>query len=223
MAGSDDEYYTVPIKDQRVFGAGIKRKRVPFVAASESLPAQPSSTCGLTVAQRYLATVGLADDTRRSASAPPAVQDALESKATTCGICKLRIEGDDVRQATRHESSLAHQICLQHSHGASHIDRTRKGLSFLQAYGWDPDSRQGLGSSGEGRLYPIKPKEKRDTAGLGVDFKMLKAGKLPKKPAERLNAKQVRKQEEDGRKRKERLQRIFTTNDDVVKYLGELG
>ena len=43
----DDEDYFVPLEDQRVFGAGIKRKRVPFVRAAGDLhttaPSAPTS------------------------------------------------------------------------------------------------------------------------------------------------------------------------------------
>ena len=31
----DEEDYFLPLEDQRVFGAGIRRKRVPFVRSSE--------------------------------------------------------------------------------------------------------------------------------------------------------------------------------------------
>ena len=221
MTESDDEFYTIPIKDQRVFGAGIKRKRVPFVAASASTsatsPSTPSSTAR-SVAERYLSIVGVAPETERSTSAPPALEAAEKVWAATCDICNQPITAGAT--AVPHEASLAHQVCLEHSHGPSHVDRQRKGLSYLQSYGWDPDSRKGLGASGGGRLYPVKAKEKRDTVGLGVDVKAVKAREVRK--AERVGAKEVRKKEEEERKRKERIQRMFTTNDDVLKYLGDL-
>ncbi|KAF2094842.1 hypothetical protein NA57DRAFT_15165, partial [Rhizodiscina lignyota] len=215
---SDDEFYTIPIKDQRVFGAGIKRKRVPFVAASSpatSATATPP-TSARSIAERYLSIVGVGPEAERSVSAPPTVGPVEEAELAKCDICNRPIDDDST--AVPHEASLAHQVCLEHSHGPSHIDRQRKGLSYLQAYGWNPDSRQGLGASGEGRLYPVKPKEKRDTVGLGVDIKALKAGKVAQK-VERLNAKEVRQREANDKKRKDRIQKMFTANDDVERYL----
>ncbi|KAH7054516.1 hypothetical protein B0J12DRAFT_570784 [Macrophomina phaseolina] len=199
MSDSDDETYTIPIKDQRYFGAGLKRKRVKFVPASSLATHQPTSS-GSAISDLYLSIVGAATE-----SAPPS--PAPEN----CDICKLPLgEG--------HESSLAHQVCLQHSHPPSAIERSRKGLSFLQAQGWDPDSRKGLGKGGEGILYPIKLKEKKDTVGLGMHVPKNGA---PKARVEKLGAKEVRRNEEQGKKRREQLQRMFYMNDDVLRYLGE--
>lgn len=115
-------------------------------------------------------------------------------------------------------------MCLKHSHPPSAIDRTRKGLSYLEAYGWDPDGRTGLGASGEGILYPIKANEKRDTVGLGVKTKPAKnAESLVKKKPDKFDAGRVRKMEDEGKKKREKLQQMFYQNDDVLRYLGELG
>lgn len=59
MADSDEEYYEVPLRDQKYFGAGIKRKRVNFVPSSTSNDsaghgAKPSS---VSASERYLAVV----------------------------------------------------------------------------------------------------------------------------------------------------------------------
>lgn len=222
MPPSDDEYYTVPIKDQRVFGAGLKRKRVPFIPASSTPDpttnaSTPSSTAS--AAERYLFIVGLSREPERSLSAPPALE-VKDLEPAKCDICNQPIQNEE--RAVPHEASLAHQICLEHSHPPSHIDRQGKGFRMVSAYGWDPDERKGLGASGEGRLYPIQAKEKRDTVGLGVKLKDLKAKGAPKK-VEKLNAKQVRKQYQADRKKRQSVQKMFTANDDVLKHLGSLG
>ncbi|KAK0659904.1 hypothetical protein DIS24_g3718 [Lasiodiplodia hormozganensis] len=214
MSASDDETYTIPIKDQRYFGAGLKRKRVKFVPASS--PATPqSSASGPEVSDLYLSIVGGAKkDGSSSAQSTPEASGATVASASAperCPVCDLPL-------AEGHESSLAHQVCVQHSHPPSAIERSRKGLSFLQAHGWDPDSRKGLGKGGEGILHPIKLKEKNDTVGLGMKVPKNAA---PKAKVEKLNAKEVRKNEEQAKRRKEQLQRLFYSSDDVLRYLGE--
>ncbi|CRL29407.1 D111/G-patch [Penicillium camemberti] len=146
-----------------------------------------------------------------------------------CEVCKLPIPkatADATDQNPRpHESSLAHQICLTHSHPPSHLDRTRSGLRYLSTYGWDPDSRLGLGASGrEGIREPIKPRAKHGTAGLGTGLDR-DGDPLPPKPppvkVQKLNAKQVRNKIAEDKKRAERIRKAFYQNDEVLKYLGE--
>lgn len=97
---------------------------------------------------------------------------------------------------------------------------------MLQSYGWDPDQRIGLGASGEGILHPIKPKEKRDTVGLGVGREDETQGKKqsrqkePPKRVEKLGAGKIRKMEVEGQKRDEKLREMFYASEDVEKYLG---
>lgn len=112
---------------------------------------------------------------------------------------------------------------MVHSHPPSHLDRNNIGLKYLTSHGWDPDSRQGLGVGGAGIRIPVKAKEKNDTIGIGIDSS--KHGRQLAAPAitKRLNAKQVRRLEEEDKKRREKLQRMFYQNDDVAKYLGEDG
>lgn len=237
MSASDDETYEIPIKDQRYFGAGLKRKRVKFVPASSSATAQPTAPGnGPSVSDIYLSIVGgggggkkpepasessgsgsSSNSSTQASSTPEAeaeVVTAVSAPASpapeVCDVCRLPL-------MQGHQSTLAHQVCLQHSHPPSAIERSRKGLSFLQAQGWDPDSRQGLGKGGEGILHPIKLKEKKDTVGLGMHIPKY----APKPKVEKLNAKQVRKSEEKDKKRKEQLQKLFYSNDDVLRYLGE--
>lgn len=234
MTDSDDEYYTVPLKDQRYFGAGIKRKRVNFVPSSTSESATPTSHAtpsSLSASERYLSIVF-----PKSSSEPPSIppsssdQCVKSSKETpaqkeprTCDVCKTTFIGDEAL----HCSSLVHQIALPHSHPPSALDRKRKGLSILQSYGWNPDERRGLGAQREGILHPIKAKEKHDTVGLGVNYHddepTLKKKKRPvekPKPVERLDAGKIRKLEKETKKKDERLRNMFYANDEVEKYLG---
>ncbi|KAL1977387.1 hypothetical protein VTN31DRAFT_246 [Thermomyces dupontii] len=276
----DDEYF-VPSADQRVFGAGIKRKRVAFVrpssdatlttTATSSNESEEASSPGSRVADQYLAIVmgkkkkkdegadHPQDGTVTPASTEPnkAAESSPDSKSSTgegiriCEVCKVPLpseeestsateeEDDDstsstgksrgrARRATPHEASLVHQICLEHVHPPSHLDRTRHGMRYLTSYGWDPDSRRGLGASGEGILYPIKAKPKHDTIGLGVDPEEIAAMEVRRKQREeerakqrqKLNAKQARQSYAADRKKAERLRELFYRNDDIEKYLG---
>ncbi|KAL1646937.1 hypothetical protein SLS58_003073 [Diplodia intermedia] len=203
MSTSDDETYTIPIKDQRYFGAGLKRTRVKFVPASSPATLQPSAS-GPAVSDLYSSIVGGGRNTE-----PRPEQGSSSSsggggggggssggqghaqstpEAERCAICNLPL-------AEGHESSLAHQ-----------------------AHGWDPDGRKGLGKGGEGILHPIKLKKKRDTVGLGCDVPKNASKHKVEKP---LNAKETRQSEEALKKRHQRLQNLFYKSDDVLRYLGE--
>ncbi|KAL4821112.1 hypothetical protein BDW67DRAFT_180658 [Aspergillus spinulosporus] len=245
----EDEDYFLPLEDQRVFGAGITRKRVPFVRSSElstltSAPATPTAT-GASIANTYLSivmpkeaissststttTVPTSDspsttshpaadtaDTAdgRSHSAPP------PTPSQTCEVCHLPLSSS-IAADKPHESSLAHQVCLTHSHPPSHLDRTRRGLRYLESYGWDPDSRLGLGATGEGIREPLKGKVKADTVGLGAVLPSPVSGqKKTRDKVQKLNAKQVRKGHLDAKKKGEKLQEMFYQDDDVLRYLG---
>lgn len=261
----DDEDYYLPLQDQRVFGAGIRRKRVPFVRSSEhelstinterpsSIPPGPS------IADTYLSIVlkkknnstspstpthhevsapvrstHSAPPTSEAISPPPPAPTSKTERTDHCEICNLPISSEpgsdtntDTSTSRPHEASLAHQVCLQHSHPPSHLDRTRAGLRYLSNYGWDPDSRLGLGATGrEGILEPLKGRIKRDTAGLGTGLdadgdRLRAAPPPPKKKVEKLNAKQARKGAVEARKRGEKLRKMFFQSDEVLKYLGE--
>ena len=87
----------------------------------------------------------------------------------------------------------------------------------------------GLGANGEGMLFPLVPKEKRDKLGLGVDRKAeerrkkLVNGVGVARPGEvKLDAGKMRKLEKGDRRKHDKLQRMFYGNDEVEKYLGEL-
>ncbi|GAB7338655.1 hypothetical protein MBLNU457_5386t1 [Dothideomycetes sp. NU457] len=247
MAEYEKDEYEVPLRDQRYFGAGLKRKRVQFVASTEStsLPdtSRPSGTSDLSASERYLAIVmKKAESTPSTVSAVQIAsatdsfksdqedkkqqhqptgresQEAIES----CAVCRLPIAAS---QAHAHGSSIAHQVCLPHTYPPSSIDRQRKGLDYLQSYGWDPDQRVGLGTTGEGILHPIKAKEKRDRTGLGVETENeprpgKKKTEPKRKPVQRLDAGKIRKLDAEGRKKDKQMRDLFYRNDEVEKYLG---
>lgn len=240
----EKDEYLIPLQDQRVFGAGIKRKRVAFVpAVSSSNPLLLSTSTN--VGERYLSIVfpsneaTLSNDTKKkpaisensgSGSSPSSncaiEEDSQETcrNGSICQVCNL-----PVRDAAStgvsfkpHQALIAHQVCLPHSPPPSHLDRNRQGLKYLSSYGWDPDSRLGLGAAGDGIRAPIKVKIKNDTLGLGV--KRLKEGNAAKQPPaklQKLDAKQVRNQELRARKRVQGLQEMFYRHDDVERYLGD--
>ncbi|PYI15010.1 hypothetical protein BO99DRAFT_393519 [Aspergillus violaceofuscus CBS 115571] len=241
----EEEDYFLPLEDQRVFGAGIRRKRVPFVRSSDPdlhttdsalrRNAAPSTetTTGATIANKYLSIV-------LSKSATPTPAPALtpdNPNSQICEICNLPLTASSsssssqtktptAESSTRpHEASLAHQLCLTHSHPPSHLDRTRPGLRYLAAYGWDPDSRLGLGAPGrEGIRAPVKGKLKVDTVGLRrVVGGQEQAGGRGSGSAkiQKLNAKEVRRGQVDARKRGERLRELFYRDERVLRYLGE--
>ena len=233
---TDDDEYFLPLEDQRVFGAGIKRKRVPFVPSSEtslhstslSAPATPgpfsSSKSGTSVADKYLSIVLSSGKPTDGNTTTPDNDDASKDTPTTttattvtCDICNLPLSS---KHPHPHESSLAHQLSLPHSHPPSSIDRSRVGYKYLSAYGWDPDSRRGLGAAGQGIRVPLKTRGKNDTVGLGVRVPKGE-GRVVKKMERKLGAKEVRRMEEEGKKRGERLREMFYRGEEVVKYLGE--
>lgn len=258
-AMSDEDTYEIPLQDQRVFGAGIKRQRVRFVPSSSSSSNEPASasTPAKSVSDLYLSLV-LPQATPSSeiraqpvlpAPSPSSLAKAglptpcsMETSAPEiCGICRLPLESTDPTTTSipketipecadvevqlslpkyrPHEASLAHQVCLQHSHPPSHLDRNRKGLAYLSAYGWDPDARRGLGAEGQGIQFPIKTKSKDDKLGIGV---------VPPKPGEirknerpqMLDAGKVRKLQERDRRKGEKLRDMFYRSEDVERYLG---
>lgn len=256
---SDDDSYEIPLQDQRVFGAGIKRKRVKFVPSTSSTGTAPPNTKqnAKSISDLYLSLVlpKEASPTEVSAQTSPksssisqvssegnrASEDSTDGPGL-CDICRLPlVSSDDMKIATvtrrsstdtiqpnqhqpprprPHEASLAHQVCLTHSHPPSHLDRNRKGLTYLSAYGWDPDARLGLGAKGQGIQYPIKAKAKDDKMGIGVVLPEERE-RLKKRKLEKLDAGKVRKLYETDKRKGERLREMFYRNDDVERYLGK--
>lgn len=226
MAAEEDEYI-IPLQDQRVFGAGIKRKRVQFVPQSTaSTPATakiPSE--GKLVGDTYLSIVlpstSETTDTELNPSCEANLQTTAARDGSYCRICNLPIRQSEFQgtQLKPHEASLAHQVCLTHSHPPSSLDRHHKGLQYLSAYGWDPDSRLGLGASGEGLRFPIKSTPKHDTVGLGVKLPAKDKKQVIKKQ-QSLNAKQVRRMDDEGKGQSRRLHEMFYQNEELNRYLG---
>lgn len=228
MADDADDEYCIPLVDQRVFGAGIKRKRIAFVPA-ENIECPISSTAKPSNAgSRYLSIVmnKPSSNAARATGPDSGAPDAQEAP-TTCEICAQKVlEGSGVLNS--HETSIAHQLCLKHSHPPSHLDRSHVGLKYLQEYGWDPDAQLGLGARKEGIRIPIKAKPKNDSAGLGLlhsdeeDMDRARQKRKPK-PGEaqgvKLNAKEVRRMEEEKGRRTEHLRRSVY-GEDLSPYLG---
>lgn len=220
-----DEPEEVPLQHRRPFGSGLKRKRVVFVPASSSnpnsidgtKPSEPSKS----VSDIYLSIVLPKEEATKAVS----THDTSVAKPDLCDICKLPMDEDSKAASTErassrpHEASIAHQVCMSHSHPPSALDRSRMGLGVLQAQGWDPDGRAGLGASQQGISFPIKARPKNDTLGLGVKVPKVIATKKKEKP-QLLDAKKVRKMVADDKKHHEKLRHQFYGNPDVEKYLG---
>lgn len=240
---SDDDEYEIPLQDQRIFGAGIKRKRVKFVPSStpSSNVISSSTRSARSIADSYLNLVLSKTPSAASQAidAQPSQSGLLVAQSDapmqTCEVCSLPLTAlDDAAQCSEendssspkpkarpHEASLAHQVCLAHSHPPSHLDRNRKGLAVLSSYGWDPDARLGLGASGQGIQFPIKTKEKNNKLGIGVVVpKDKELAKLKKVKAVKLDAGKIRKLAEQDKMRTEKLRESFYRSDDVERYLG---
>lgn len=230
MADADEDYF-LPLQDQRVFGAGIKRKRIAFIPASTSDPAinTTDSKTSCSVGSRYLAIVlpkSAADVDAQNHQSHCPQQEPSNRTGETCTVCDQSLSSaDSTTSLTSHESSIAHQVCLQHSHPPSHLSREHVGLKYLSNYGWDPDSGKGLGPRQEGIRIPIKAKEKKDTVGLREvdDDEQIQKKKTLKVMREekvtKLNAKEVRLREMDAKKRAEKLRQSLY-GPDLERYLG---
>jgi hypothetical protein len=218
-----DDPAEIPLQHKRAFGSGLRRKQVVFVPASSSdpdtvekrKPQEPSKS----ISDIYLSIV-LPEEAGKDASS----DNEVASSSDVCEVCKLplragsKVVGEEELPARPHEASIAHQVCLTHSHPPSALDRSRMGLGVLQAQGWDPDARTGLGALNQGISFPIKPKPKHDTLGLGTEVPK-DITKKKEKP-QVLNARKVRKMAAEDKKRHERLQHQLFGNREVEKYLG---
>ncbi|KAL1876338.1 hypothetical protein VTK73DRAFT_9581 [Phialemonium thermophilum] len=225
----------IPLQHKRPFGSGLRRNEIAFVPASDGdLNTSDETTKTKKPAQNisdlYLSVV-LPNEKSRSVS-PQIGHDqgsASNTPLQVCPVCKLPLsEGRDtaddslsgvaLHPKTAHELSLAHQVCLSHSHPPSALDRSRMGLAYLEAYGWDPDARVGLGAAQQGIQFPIKPTPKDDTLGLGAVIPK-DVPKKKEKP-QQLDAGKVRKKALEDKKKTERLHRYFYSDRDLEKYLG---
>lgn len=230
MSSGDEGEYVIPLKDQSVFGAGVKRKKIDFVPSKGDgqHPASASTVQG--AGDRYLSIV--LNRLKPTSSTEANNDQDLSNLPTTgnpiCKICRLPIKNKvkeaELDSSKPHETSLAHQLCLEHSHPPSHLDRTRQGLRYLSSYGWDPDARLGLGATGTGIRIPIKPKPKNDTMGLGlVVAPSSHKNKVAKPAVKKLDAKKTRNAEARAKREGEKLRNMFYEREDVERYLGSGG
>jgi hypothetical protein len=211
----DADISTAPFVEHAGYGRGLWKHPINFVAATPDVPTQARQPInGRTMAEKYLAIMFPNGQPTPKPGAYP-----------LCGICSEPVKESDHRI---HYLTPAHQAALPRAPIPSSIDRTRMGLKYLEAYGFDVDARVGLGASGQGMLFPLVPKEKRDKLGLGVNKKTdkTKTGRdasSVRVGGVRLDAGKIRKLAKAEKKKHENLQRMFYGNDEVEKYLGELG
>lgn len=235
---SDEEYEEaedVPLHHLKPFGSGLRRNEIKFVPASNedsTITQQTNSkSSGLNVRDFYLDMVLKKTTSDGETSTKPA-SETEETDTEVCEVCKMPLTSTSSTNSkfektsgsgnsSHHEASIVHQVCLTHSHPPSALDRNRMGLSVLEAAGWDPDARTGLGAAGQGVQYPIKVKPKEDRLGVGVvvpkDFQVKKQKEKPKM----LDAKKVRKMAVEDRKRTDQLQQQIFGRVDLEKYLGK--
>lgn len=238
MADSIEEH-TIPLHHQTAFGSGLKRKRVTFIPATATPLSVPPSAPRSQAGDLYLSIVGAGktpdadilvgnqSTTDAQVIAPtqtqtPGIESELEQQR--CQVCNLPLQSSDQHRTVSskpHEASIAHQICLEHSYPPSHLDRDRQGVKILSSYGWDPDSRLGLGKTGEGIKAPIKAVPKNETVGLGAKAGKVKTVKKTKDAI--LDAGQVRRMHAENKRKTERLRELFYGKDDIQKYLGQDG
>ncbi|KAL2166431.1 hypothetical protein VTG60DRAFT_2784 [Thermothelomyces hinnuleus] len=251
----EDDYDQIPLQHQRPFGTGLFRKPIAFVSASaggqqlKSVDDTAAAKPRQDVADIYLSMV-LPEDATRSRSAPPTSRTNTSnnnnnnnnsstttttkttgdesSQPSTCPVCRLPLDTDP----ETHQQTLAHQVCLPHSQPPSALDRTRMGLAYLSAYGWDPDSRRGLGAEQQGIRYPVKAKVKDDNLGIGMRApsppppgekqreEEEEKKKKKKKAQQLLDAKKVRKMALDDRKKAARIRQDLFGDGRLEKYLG---
>lgn len=232
-----DDLDDVPLQHRKPFGSGLRRNEIKFVPASNGDPEvakqQQSKTTGQSISDFYLNMV-----LKKPAETAATHEGKEQAKATLCDICSMPVSAAPDNNNTisgttssnnrrpapgPHEASIAHQVCLAHSHPPSALDRSRMGLTVLAAQGWDPDSRAGLGLEGQGTQYPVKVKPKEDRLGVGVVVPKDGSSTAAKKQRERpklLDAKKVRKMAAEDRKRADKLQRELFGRVDLERYLG---
>ncbi|KAF4509173.1 hypothetical protein G6O67_005462 [Ophiocordyceps sinensis] len=218
--GDDDDDNDVPLHHKKPFGAGLKRKRIEFVRATEAdkgiSVATTTKDLGRAVGDVY-ASIVLGG--RKSASAPSSRRESpapsTDTQPETCAVCSLPMT-TSVRQ---HVASLAHQVSLAHSHPPSALDRSRMGLRTLQSQGWDPDARRGLGLGGEGVRFPVKSSGKDDKLGIGATVPEPCSRPEAQRAVRKLTAKEIKAEAARERQRAERLQAELYGRVDVERYL----
>jgi hypothetical protein len=200
----ESEEATVPLQHLKPFGAGLKRKPITFVPATSpsavAISKANAAEASARVHDYYVATV-------LSNNNPALTEDHVE----LCPTCNTPLYPG-------HEFTIPHQLARPYSAPPHALDRSRRGLKYLESYGWDADARAGLGPAGQGIAAPLKVKEKQNTLGIGAKIPKAMSGKVEKRVI--LGAKGVRKQAALDKKKSERLQQEFYGNSEVEKYLG---
>ncbi|KAH4209204.1 hypothetical protein HBH64_026130 [Parastagonospora nodorum] len=210
----DADVTTIPFAQQPAYGRGLWKNPIHFVSAAPDTPIATAPGKGNTMAEKYMAIMFPNGQPQPKADAYPA-----------CSICGEPVKEKDQRM---HFLSPAHQAALPRAPIPSAIDRTRMGLKYMSKHGYDVDARVGLGASGQGMLFPLVPKEKRDKFGLGIEKKehekkrALGGASAADVKEGRLDAGKVRKLAKVEKRKHDKLQRMFYGNDEVEKYLGQL-
>ncbi|KAJ9138886.1 hypothetical protein NKR23_g8166 [Pleurostoma richardsiae] len=252
----DDFHDDTPLHRKRAFGSGLHRHKVAFVPASstDATTAEQAAAARApsAVSDLYLSIVLPRETSAAKPGAPHTNGTEKDGRgedeplvAAVCEVCKLPLssagphaaepssEGSSSSSSaavgtsnTQHESSLVHQVCLAHSHPPSALDRSRMGLTILEAQGWDPDARRGLGATQQGIPHPLKAKPKDDKLGIGVEVPKDLEAEFRRRRAEKekarqgLDAKKVRKMAREDRRKAERLREQIYGRVDLDKYLG---
>ena len=237
MPDDSDDYHSTPLQDQRAFDTSVRRKPVKFIPAGAPIAAPVAAPVAAPIADttappaqppaadRYISIVmNRTDKTQSTGSGVTEAHPAQSASSNPlCQICHLPIPSalphETAGSSRAHEATIAHQVCLTHSHPPSSIDRSGRGYKYLTSYGWDPDSRLGLGADGGGIRAPIRGILKNDTVGLGIETRR----DLPQprnRRMETLDAGKVRKKHEHDRRRGRKLHDMFYRSEEVLKYLG---
>lgn len=195
----------VPLHHKTPFGAGLKHRRVEFVRATEREPgseAQDEEERGRAASDLY-ASIFLGGPSEAGAAAAAGAA-AKEPDGEMCAVCALPV----TPLLRQHEASLAH------SHPPAALDRARMGLRTLQAQGWDPDARRGLGAAGQGERVPVKARAKHDLLSVGAS-----PSQAPSPAPRRPSAKEARDEAARAQMRAEWLQAELFRSVDVERYL----
>ncbi|KAB8364839.1 hypothetical protein FH972_024702 [Carpinus fangiana] len=220
-----EEISNVPLQHQRTFGAGLKRKRINFVPEASPSDLKATRDDSAYISDMYLSIVLPREGGNSSAPpsttarpaptlpeqeiSPPSEEEEL------CPVCKTALHQKG--RSGPHEASLPHQLALKHSFPPSSLDRNRKGLTVMESYGWDPDSRLGLGAQSEGRLYPVSAKSREDNRGVGA----VKQKQSDRSTATaKLDAGALKTKSRDDKRKEKKLHDLFYGKDEVNEYMG---
>ncbi|EPE02529.1 g-patch domain containing protein [Ophiostoma piceae UAMH 11346] len=219
---NEDGASDVPLHRLPGFGTGLHRQRVTFVKAGEApvdKPATPATSGGGSVSDVYLSIV-------MGGSIKTAKEEGTKAASAVCEICRLPTtpsasSSSSSSAPNHHDACLVHQVALEHSKPPSSLDRGRFGLAIMSAQGWDPDSGRGLGRDQQGMPYPIEAKKRLERQALGDKRKDDKTKNGAKKTLDTRprTKKDIKRMEEEKRRRHNRLHEQIMGNSDLDKYL----